>query len=84
MPTIAIVDGVALIIYSNDHLPPHIHAQIAEYECKILIASGEVIQGEIPPAKLRKVQSWLKEHFDDVSFAWEEVYSGRGFKGRIK
>ena len=84
MPTIAFVDGVALIIYPNDHLPPHIHAKIAEHNCKLTIASGEVVEGSLPPAKLRAVRAWLKEHFEEVSFAWTEVYSGRGFRGKIE
>ena len=59
MPTIAFVDGVALIIYPNDHLPPHIHAKFAEYSCKLIIATGELVEGKLPPAKLRAVRAWL-------------------------
>ncbi len=84
MPTIAIVDGVAIIIFPNDHPPPHIHARLAEHECKLDIVTAELISGSLPPAKLAKVQHWLKAHSREVSFAWDEVYSGRSFKGRIE
>ena len=26
MPTIALVEGVSIVIYPGDHLPPHFHA----------------------------------------------------------
>ncbi len=29
MPTIAIVEGVRIMIFLNDHLPPHLHALFA-------------------------------------------------------
>ena len=84
MPTIAIVDGVAIVIYPNDHTPPHVHARFAEFECRISIATGEVMSGDLPAAKLIKVRAFLKQHFFEVSFAWDEIYSGRGFKGKIE
>ena len=72
------------MIYPNDHMPPHVHATIAEHECRISIVTFEVMSGNLPKAKLRKVKAWLEEHADDVSVAWEAVYDGRGFKGHIK
>jgi hypothetical protein len=84
MPTIAIVDGVAILIYPNDHIPPHVHAKFGDHECRISIVSFEVMSGSLPKAKLRKVKAWLAAHADDVSFAWEAIYDGRGFKGRIE
>jgi hypothetical protein len=84
MPTIAIVDGVIIMIYPNDHIPPHVHATIAEHECRISIVDFEVLSGDLPKSKLRKVKAWLKDHADAVSSAWEAVYDGHGFKGRIE
>jgi Domain of unknown function (DUF4160) len=52
MPTIAIVDGVVIMIYPNDHIPPHVHAKFGEYECRISIVTFEVMSGDLPKAKL--------------------------------
>jgi Domain of unknown function (DUF4160) len=84
MPTIAIVDGVAIIIFPNDHYPPHIHARFAEHECRLSIVSGELMSGNLPNNKLRSVRYWLRDHAKEVSFAWEEIYNGRGYKGQIE
>jgi hypothetical protein len=84
MPTIAIVDGVAIIIYPNDHIPPHVHARYAEFECKLSIVTGEVIRGELPANKLAVVRNWLQAHAHEVAFAWDEIHSGRGYRGRIE
>ena len=84
MPTIAIVDGVIIMIYPNDHIPPDVHAKFADSECRISIVNFEVMSGDLPKAKLRKVRAWLEEHVGEVSSAWEAIYDGRGFKGRIE
>src|SRR3954447_19558485 len=47
MPTIAIVEGVRIVIYLNDHLPPHLHALFAGQEIKLSIVKGEVLSGKL-------------------------------------
>ncbi|MBC7552939.1 MAG: DUF4160 domain-containing protein [Taibaiella sp.] len=53
MPNIAVVDGVKINVYANDHLPPHIHAIYAEYEALIAIAGQTAIQGFLPRKQLK-------------------------------
>jgi Domain of unknown function (DUF4160) len=77
MPTIAIVEGVAIILWLNDHAPPHFHARIAEHEAKISIETGDVLDGHLPKHKLKAVLRWLDQHRDEVAFAWSEIRSGR-------
>jgi Domain of unknown function (DUF4160) len=84
MPTIAIVDGVALMIYPNDHNPPHFHAKFAEHRCKISIVTGDVISGKLPAAKLNAIQAWLYIHRAEVTFAWNELQNARSIDGMIK
>jgi Domain of unknown function (DUF4160) len=84
MPTIAIVDGVALVMYINDHAPPHVHARFAEYRCKISIVTGEVINGSLPLSKHKAIKLWLEQHREEVSYAWEELRNGRTIEGMIK
>jgi Domain of unknown function (DUF4160) len=83
MPTIAIVDGVTVMIYPRDHQPPHIHARIAEFECKLAIWDGALLEGKLPKQKLASLQDWLALHRFEVASAWNEIHSGRSFKGRI-
>lgn len=55
MPIIAIVDGVEIKVYSNDHDPPHFHAILAEYHCKISIVTGDMMSGTLPKSKYLKI-----------------------------
>lgn len=70
MPTIAIVDGVRLVIYLKDHLPPHLHAIFGEAEAQISIATSEVLNGTLPRPKLRAVLAWLDANRDEVAYIW--------------
>ena len=83
MPTIAIVAGVRVIIYPKDHLPPHLHVKFAEYEAMISIATGDVLEGSLPRAKLKAIKDWLSAHRDQVAYVWQEVRALRYQGGRI-
>lgn len=37
MPTISEFFGILILMYYNDHAPPHFHAKYAEYEALIRI-----------------------------------------------
>jgi len=39
-PTIAIVDGVRIMMFNNDHNPPHLHARLGGDE--VLVAINDV------------------------------------------
>ena len=83
MPTIALVAGVRIIIYPKDHLPPHLHTKFAEHEAMISIATGDVLQGSLPRAKLKAVQDWLAGRRGHVSYVWRELRDGRYQGGMI-
>lgn len=84
MPTIAIVEGVRITIYLKDHLPPHLHAHFAGKEVKLSIATGEVLSGSLPRAKLRTVQAWLAANRPQVAYIWREIRAGRDSGGIIE
>jgi hypothetical protein len=83
MPTIALVLGVRIIIYPKDHLPPHLHAKFAEHEAMISIATGDVLEGSLPRAKLDAVQAWLTAHREQVAHVWREIRDLRYQGGMI-
>jgi hypothetical protein len=70
MPTIAIVDGVKIQMFYNDHAPAHFHAILAGVEVLIAIRSLDVIRGSLPPAKLRRVIEWANEHQGELALNW--------------
>jgi hypothetical protein len=77
---IAIVEGVRLTVYPRDHPPPHFHARIAEHEALISVATGELLEGSLPRAKLVAVKRWYMAHQDEIAYLWREVQD----KGSIR
>ncbi|MCX5494330.1 DUF4160 domain-containing protein [Kaistia dalseonensis] len=84
MPTIAIVDGVRIVLYPKDHLPPHLHAIFAGFEAQISIATGDTLQGSLPRDKAKSIRAWLLAHQGEVAHIWEELRAGRFGGGMIE
>jgi hypothetical protein len=70
MPTLAVVDGVLIMMFWNDHAPPHFHARFAGQECQIDLATLQVLEGSIPPGKLKAVLMWAQVHRTELAAAW--------------
>jgi hypothetical protein len=51
MPTIAVVDGVKVQMFYDDHTPSHFHAVIGGREVLIAIRTLDLIRGSLPPAR---------------------------------
>ena len=73
MPTVAMVDGVKVIFYRNDHLPPHFHAAFAEHQALISLESLDVLEGALPKAKLKGVLDWAASHREELQACWNKV-----------
>ena len=58
MPVVAIVDGVKIAFYANEHPPAHFHATIAEHRAVIDIVALTITAGSLPAAKRGKVLAW--------------------------
>jgi hypothetical protein len=62
MPTIKIIEGTKIDVYSREHPPPHFHAIYAEHEELIEIETLETYAGKIPNNKRKKVVNWAKNN----------------------
>jgi hypothetical protein len=83
MPTIAIIDGVRIMIFAKDHAPPHFHAKFPEHEALISIATGDIREGSLPTAKLRAVRDWFTPRQLQVAYVWKEIRAHRYRGGLI-
>jgi hypothetical protein len=77
MPTVAIVDGVKIQFFAREHPPAHFHAVFAEYRAQIDIATLSVLNGRLPPAKLRVVLSWAETRRGALEQAWDAMLAKR-------
>jgi hypothetical protein len=73
VPVVAMVDGVKIEFYPDEHPPPHFHARFAEFVAQIEIRTTKVLRGSLPPAKLNRVLSWAARHQSGLMEAWSAV-----------
>lgn len=55
------IDGLEVIIYTNDHDPPHFHVKTKgkKIDAKFLIETGKYISGEIDAKNLKRISGIL-------------------------
>lgn len=76
MPTISRFRGISILMFVNDHVPPHFHAEYGEHEAKVRIADGEMFEGWIPNAQNRLVQQWRELRLDELNENWARIERG--------
>lgn len=70
MPIISRFLGIVIIMYWNDHAPPHFHARYGDYEITVDIETG-LVSGTFPRRALRLVLEWYELHKDALMEDWE-------------
>lgn len=73
MPEISRFFGIIILMYWDDHNPPHFHARYNEFEAQILISNGNVLEGDLPTRQLRLVQAWAELHKEELKNNWDEL-----------
>ena len=73
MPTISSFYGIIILMHltSKEHNPPHIHALYKNYAAAIELATGDVIDGNLPPSKVRLVKEWVNNHREELEEMWQ-------------
>ena len=77
MPEVSRFFGIVILIFFNDHDPPHFHAVYGEYEALIEIESLAIYRGGLPGRALALVQEWAVIHREELRKDWELARSGR-------
>ncbi len=80
MPVIAMFYGIIVSMYFLDnrrHQAPHIHVKYQGNEAVIGIPDGDILEGALPPAKMRLALAWVEIHRDDLMADWDLVVSGQ-------
>jgi hypothetical protein len=57
---------------------PHIHAEYSGDEVVVSL-DGEVLEGEIPKAKMKLLEAWMEIHRDDLQANWQLLSDGDEF-----
>lgn len=73
MPTIEIIDGIKVNIYSNEHPPPHFHAIYGEHEAMIKIVDLETERGMLPNKQYKKIKKWASKHQNALNEIFKQL-----------
>ena len=77
MPTIALFWGIRILMYWNDHEPPHFHVEYQEQKAVLGVDPLVVQKGSLPNRVLRFVLAWAELHRDDLLQDWELAREGK-------
>lgn len=75
MPTIFIIDSIKILIYYEDHLPPHFHVIYNEFEELIEIETFHTYRGNIPAVQRKKVIKWAMQNQKKLMIIWDKYYN---------
>lgn len=80
MPVISMFYGIIVSLYFQDnkrHHRPHIRVRYQEDEAVIAIPGGELLEGGLPPGKMKLVLAWVEIHADELMADWELALTGQ-------
>ena len=73
MPTISFFYGIAIRMFFGDHPPPHFHVVYAEFEARVELETGELLDGNLPPRAAALVREWAAMHRDELRSNWSRA-----------
>lgn len=73
MPILSRFYGIVVRMYFQqaEHNPPHVHALYGDDMAEIVIQTGEVWEGHLPPKALSLVREWIELNRSDLLEMWE-------------
>ena len=70
MPVVSMFFGIIIMMNTDDHTPPHIHAKYQGHEASFTF-DGELLAGDFPRKQRKLVEAWTLLHADELQANWE-------------
>ena len=77
MPEISRFYGIIILMYFDEHNPPHFHARYGSEKVAIEVASLRVLEGRLPSRALGLVIEWASQHQEELMMNWEAARSNQ-------
>jgi hypothetical protein len=79
MPTIGRIGSLDVMIFRNDHDPPHFHVIGPDFSAKFTIAERGLMssKGRIRRSAIREVEEWGQKHQTALYPNWQLAQLGR-------
>jgi hypothetical protein len=76
MPQISKFFGIIIMMYFDEHNPPHFHANYGEYDAVISIKDLLILEGKLPSRVLGLVIEWASLHQKELLKDWNMIEKG--------
>ena len=81
MPELSRFLGISILMYFDDHNPPHFHVRYNDNRALISIGELKVLEGSLPARILGLVIEWAELHKEELMRDWDMVKNtGKYFK----
>jgi hypothetical protein len=70
MPVLCRFFGIVILMYYDDHPPPHFHARYGGQKAIVSIETFSVLDGQLAPRVLGLVVEWASLHRQELRDAW--------------
>ena len=71
MPEITRFLGIIILMYFDEHNPPHFHVVYNEFRATIDIKTLNIIAGNLPAKVRGLVEEWAEPHQNELLQMWE-------------
>ncbi len=76
MPQISKFFGIIILMYYDEHNPPHFHATYGDYKAEIGIKELNILIGKLPSRVLGLVIEWASMHQAELLANWSHIEKG--------
>ncbi len=73
MPEISRFFGMVILMFFNDHPPPHFHVRYGAQRAIIDIRTLAVLHGQLSPRALGLVTEWAASHRAELLDGWDRA-----------
>lgn len=70
MPTLKRFDHARVLIYLDDHPPPHVHVKLSDGRDCTVDLDGFAIKGRVAAREIREVLTWIEMQRDFLFDEW--------------
>ena len=71
MPEISRFLGIVIMMYFDEHNPPHFHVRYNDFRASVGIADLNVLEGHLPARVRSLVVEWAELHQVELAAMWE-------------
>lgn len=76
MPEICRFYGIIILMFADDHNPPHFHVRYGDQRAVISIKKG-IVTGQMSRKELSKIYTWMDLHYNEILDNWNRLKNGQ-------